>query len=270
MSFWKRQSNKAELRSYLLGSLPEARQEALEQRLLTDSVFYEELLATEDDLVDEYLTKKLSEHERRQFVARFAVSPQRQSKIRFGHMWRNYLDSLSDSQKVSQLSRTKEDPARASRSAIVAFVRRKPLAAMPVIALVCLGLVALWWVVYRRQSESHSQARTFAITLVPGSDRSMDSGTQRLQRPEADTRVEAQLELATSEYRTYSVQLVRDETTIRTFEMLLPQPKDSHFVVAVEVDPSILEPGDYSFKLSGVSDGGKVEFKDRYYLRVVP
>jgi hypothetical protein len=59
------------------------------QRMLTDSAFYEEFLATEDDLVDQYVSGTLTDEERRQFEVTFQRQ-QRSSAKRFS------LDKLFD------------------------------------------------------------------------------------------------------------------------------------------------------------------------------
>ena len=71
------------LRQYLLGSLPPEEIAALEERLLTDDVFYDELLMVEDELIDQYLSGEQSATERQSFEAHFAVAPERKQKVRF-------------------------------------------------------------------------------------------------------------------------------------------------------------------------------------------
>src|SRR5437867_6219130 len=104
MNFLKRNSDGDDLRRYLLGSLAEKLRKPLEQRVLTDSRFYEELLATEDDLVDEYLAGQLNEQERLQFESHFSILEERQRKVRFGRTLRDYLDSfpVADPQEEHQ------------------------------------------------------------------------------------------------------------------------------------------------------------------------
>ena len=48
------------IRQYLLGLLPPEEMSQLEERLLANSAFYEELLIVEDELVDEYFADELA------------------------------------------------------------------------------------------------------------------------------------------------------------------------------------------------------------------
>ena len=100
-----------DLRRFLLGTLPKLLQDQVEQRLMTDSVFNDELVATEDDLIDQYLSQQLSDQERRQFEAHFAITEDRQRKIRFGRIFKGYLDSLP-------VARSQEEHQRTNRAAV--------------------------------------------------------------------------------------------------------------------------------------------------------
>src|SRR6185369_9159745 len=81
------------MRNYLLGTLEVDRRAALEERILSDPQFYEELLVSEEDLIDEYVTNKLSPSERQQFETDFLITAERQNNLRFGRLLRRYLDS---------------------------------------------------------------------------------------------------------------------------------------------------------------------------------
>jgi hypothetical protein len=66
---------------YLLGTLPEGDRAALEDRLFVDEALDEELLATTDDLIQEYLEGRLSEDERRRFETHFLTSPDHRDRL---------------------------------------------------------------------------------------------------------------------------------------------------------------------------------------------
>lgn len=88
-------------RQYLLGQLTdEAKQQEIEQRLLNDDEFFEELEVTEEDLIDEYLTGKLSENEQGRFERYFLGSPERQQKLRFARTLNRYVTTVG-SQNIS-------------------------------------------------------------------------------------------------------------------------------------------------------------------------
>ena len=55
------------IRKYLLGQLTEAECETVEELFLTDPNFREETLVVEEDLLDEYITKRMSVEDSAQF-----------------------------------------------------------------------------------------------------------------------------------------------------------------------------------------------------------
>lgn len=69
-----------EIRRYLLGQLEEPAREELELRM-EDDLFYQHLLAAEDDLIDGYLAGELGTDERQWFERCFLVSERRQQRL---------------------------------------------------------------------------------------------------------------------------------------------------------------------------------------------
>lgn len=79
--------------NYLLGELSEDGQKGVEERLLTDNEYYDLLLATEDDLIDAYLSGALDGRERERFEAHFLRPPERGEKLRFAMALRDYVST---------------------------------------------------------------------------------------------------------------------------------------------------------------------------------
>jgi len=71
------------LQKYLLGTLSEEEQVQVEDRAFADAGYLGAVEAAEADLIDAYLARELSPADRRQFEARFFLSPQRRSKVEF-------------------------------------------------------------------------------------------------------------------------------------------------------------------------------------------
>ena len=65
----------------------------LEERLLANSAFYEELLIVEDELVDEYFADELANSERESFETHFMLAPERQQKARFARNLKKYVSA---------------------------------------------------------------------------------------------------------------------------------------------------------------------------------
>jgi len=74
-----------------LGGAAETELPGLEERILTDDNFYQELLIAEDELIDQYLLDTLSESERNRFVSHFLITPDRQEKFRFSKTLKSYV-----------------------------------------------------------------------------------------------------------------------------------------------------------------------------------
>ena len=75
------QSEDDRLIRYLLGdALPEAEQSDIEERYFTDDVYFDRLLAVEDELIDGHVRGTLSESERARFETKFLESGRRRDK----------------------------------------------------------------------------------------------------------------------------------------------------------------------------------------------
>src|SRR2546422_871276 len=81
------------IKKYLLGQLAGADLEEIEQRVLTDDEFYEEVQIMEDELVDEYVNAELSPDERRLFEKNFLADPESRHKLRLGRALDRHLSA---------------------------------------------------------------------------------------------------------------------------------------------------------------------------------
>lgn len=68
---------------YLLGDLPEEQQTEIEDRAFSDEGFLQDIMAVENDLIDEYVRHELRDSQRRQFETRFLASDERRRKLEF-------------------------------------------------------------------------------------------------------------------------------------------------------------------------------------------
>jgi hypothetical protein len=91
--------NNNELRQYLLGDLTEEARRRVEQRLLTEPDFLEELLAGEEELVDEYVGDELSDDERLKFERHFLCTKERRQQLSFARALSRYV-SKSEAKEV--------------------------------------------------------------------------------------------------------------------------------------------------------------------------
>lgn len=115
--------------------------------MLTDSDYYEELLACEDDLIDEYLSGALPAGERADFESHFLSTPERVRKLRFARALQRYVADAADE--------TEREGGRFSR-ALATFFRALAgsparAAATAFVLLAVFGLLT-WFVYFRRDA----------------------------------------------------------------------------------------------------------------------
>jgi hypothetical protein len=71
-----------EIHAFLLGTLPEEKRDAFEERMFGDEEFFDRVEFAEDELIDAYITKELSSALRSRFEASFLQSPRRRDRLR--------------------------------------------------------------------------------------------------------------------------------------------------------------------------------------------
>jgi hypothetical protein len=263
------------MKQYLLGKLPPESLAPLEERLLSDGDFYEQLLISEDDLVDDYLADRLSGPERERFEAHFMISPERRQKVRFGKALRRYILAegvRTSAAELSQGSSAADKRLRSKRGFVFWPFKLSPVLALSFMITVCLVLFAVSWKVFRGPSfratvEKQSQKPTI-IALVSGSTRS-EGVTPRVSIPPGVDSVQLQLELKRNDYQTYKAELLGDTSVLATSEPLKAEVNGGRSVVYLALPAHVLKPGDYQVRLSGISDSRGVEVVDRYPFRVV-
>jgi len=92
--------NHNEIKQYLLGTLSQAARRRVEERLLTEESFFEEVLLGEDELIDQYINGTLSDESRDEFEQHFLSTPERQRKLRFGRALSLYVARKSENAAV--------------------------------------------------------------------------------------------------------------------------------------------------------------------------
>jgi len=263
------------LRQYLLGNLSQEKSAPLEERLLSDSHFYQELLVTEDDLVDQYVEDRLSGAERESFELHFMIPAERRQKVSFARALRRYInlneDAESEEHAVTRLFKGSSVPGGQPAKSRFPFWPPNPVLAFSLLVAVCLGLLAVSRVVLKRQPSGaiaqHAQ-RSTTIALVSGSTRS-EGITQRIVVPREVDLVQLELALKRNAYLSYKAELLADTSILAATQGITPEVKDGRAVVRFAVPAEMLKPGDYQIRLSGVSESGDAEAIDRYPFRVV-
>ena len=78
---------------HLLGELPAEEQERIEMLFFHDDLFFEEMNAAEDGLIEQYLRGELSDELHRRFESQFLTVPSRRRKVQFTEALLRYADN---------------------------------------------------------------------------------------------------------------------------------------------------------------------------------
>ena len=90
------------LRRYLLHDITDEEEAAIEQRLLSDDAFFQELEVMREELVDEYVAEQLTAKERASFKNGFLASPAGKKHLAFAQTLNHYFSSHSGARSKSR------------------------------------------------------------------------------------------------------------------------------------------------------------------------
>lgn len=260
------------IQRYLLGELDSETQQRLEERLLTDNEFFEELLVAEDELIDRYLSSSLLPRDKEKFEGYFLSTPERRQKMSFAKTLRKYIVAKGE-EPTASISIDNSSTSR-KRFLLPHFGIRNPLAGLSVAATLLLIVVGVGWLIMREQrSEGPSGQRdsghVLSVTLIAGAIRS-DGEVNRVTIPANTNIVEFRLELPSDEYKNYRATIQTDNgSEIFSSDQLKAEKSGSERVIVVPTSAKTLRAGDYQLKLSGLAADGKLEDVAGYYFRVL-
>lgn len=169
---------------YLLGELSEDEQVEIEDRAFADEKVLQEILAVEQDLLDDYVSGDIPEEKRRQFETHFLASEERRKKVVFAKA----LSAVVNEKPVSQEQRAVITAAPASSwlTTLTAFFTR-PIAAYGFAAAsLILFAIGSWLVVdsVRLRSELAQLRSNQDSQLAQRQQLEKDLATERLKNQE--------------------------------------------------------------------------------------
>jgi hypothetical protein len=244
-----------EIRDYLLGTLPAQRLQEVEQRILADDEFHQEIEIAEDDLLDDYTQGNLPAQERRLFEKHFLASPMRRQRLEFARALQERLNSPVRTAPAMRLIRSTQ------------FYRYALVASLILAAF--LGMVSY------RASKTIQQERDNAAVLrkeleesnrqqaqlVPNSilqtdlaPRGSRGGPQpRLSIPKGARAVRFVLAVPLNLHGASRVDLLNDAGQLILSQQgnLIAQGKDQNLLTAI-VESKYLKPGDYFLRVTPV------------------
>ena len=261
------------MRAYLLGTLDPDRRTILEERLQREAELDEDLLAAEEELIDDYVAGNLSELDQHQFRTHYAITAERQKKLRFGMQLKRYasLHPVPDPEPVLVGQLEKTAPAKERFPFFLPFMHR-PALSFGAVLVASVAILLLWWFITKKPAEQHAleqgEPPIIVATLSPGLTRSGGTTNRVTVPPEGRFQVKLRLELTNANFDNYKSQLFRESKSLLTRDKLTMEASGAQQVVPVVIAGEILSPGDYKLKLSGVLNSGGDEFIDNYSFRI--
>ena len=230
-----------DVRRYLLGELQTHRQEAFEKQLMVDGELFEELLVTEDELIDEYLAGRLNKPEQERFASYFLTTPERHEKLRFASALNLYI-------AANRKAHTEAAPAFAQ----LAIWQRPTIRAIAVVSCLALATVAIWLILHNRRTTPQTFA-TVTVTISQGT-RGQAPESVKVTIPANTEALKIELRLPEGQPKAsrYRAELESETQEERVLGTAAPQG-DS---VEVVIPATELKRGEYAIKLYTITDSG--------------
>lgn len=262
------------IREYLLGRCTPEDAAHVEDRLLTDGEFYQELLILEDELFDQYLAGQLTDSERESFDKYFLATSERGEKLRFSRNLKKYV-----SRAVADRTERAFDIALAPNpDAAVSprnFLRKRflswsnPLLATSLAtATVFAFAFTIVLIVRNLNAGPNSPGGVLAVELAPGLTRG-DEGIKKIPLTPVTTTLVLQLRIPNKlPYQTYRAILQNSGGREISHQDNLRRDPTANDRITCPVPANLLTPGDYNLKLSGLNMQSEYEDVARYSFGV--
>jgi hypothetical protein len=223
------------VRKYLLGQLSDDQQRNFEQRLFSEDELTQELDVTTEELVDEYLERRLMQKESEWFEQHFLASPEGKRSQRFATTFHRYISN--NHVKIKERSWAERLAAFWNHLAV-------PVRAITALAVVVIIVGTFWF------SRTPSP-RSFATLTLTNSTITRSGGGEltRIRLKEDALRISLMLESPAISGIRYRAELIDGSGQIRSLE---PISQDARSVT-VEIPGAWLVSGQYAINLSTIA-----------------
>lgn len=268
------------IEAYLLGSLSPDLSEQIEQKILTDNAFHEEVEIMEEELLDSYVQGRMPEEKRVLFERHFLASPLRKQKLMFARGLQSKIDAI----------KTAPNPPRARFSTAYPYAL-----GVCAIALVALGLMSYRLFIQQEQQldqiallraqieEMRKTAggaypnyltladRNLALQpllvekLSPGAPRG--PGLPKVSIPDGIRAVQFSLQISKTVRGSTLIELLNDSgAVITSFPHRELQSVGGHQVVIATISREYLNPGNYFLRVTS-EQSPSTEFRYSFQIR---
>ena len=297
------------LEDYLLGLLPEAEAEQLDELSITDEEFAWQLRAAEDDLVDAYVRDGLPATTRARFEEYYLASARHRERVTFARNLARIVDRAVDRPAAMATSHTSPTPAPAHET--VRPVARSQTAwwlmAAAAAVVVTFGAMLMRTGLQRpsagtpaptvaatplaREASSPPVTPTPSISAAPaGADRTSPAPIVTTEAvvlapdtraagsiitvsvPAGADRIAFDLRLETNDFPRYQATLKDPGTDRAVWQSgwTTASVKRDSPVVPIAVPARTLKPQHYTFELTGRTDANRTDLVASYVFEVIP
>ena len=270
----------ARVRLYLLGGLDEEGQQQVEERVMKDSGYKEEVLMIEDELLEDYLAGTLPEREREMFHQHYLAAPRQRQKLKIAQALNRYAGTVPGQPPVKRHWIRLWVDSFAARSW---FVKLSWAAAgLVLIASSWIGFQA--WQARSKQSDLEAELRrlnsqrniqespdpsVLAVTFAPLQLRERGD-LKRIAITPGTKFVLLRIPLAAGNYQTYRVVFkVPGGPTIFRLDGLQEHATGQTRTLSLLIPAHILSTNDYLLTVSGLMPDGTAEDIGDHSLRVL-
>ena len=243
-------------RRYLLGQLTDDEEQKLEERLLIEDDFLQEVALTKDELAQEYAGGELTTKERQWLQKNFLASPEGKQRHEFAKTFDNYVKNhRAQHQKSTSLI----ERLRKLWNTQPQLVTATSMVAVLVVAIGTYGIIST--------STPRSMAQ-LTVTNSPGTRSSAPgSSLPRLKLKEEEDALKLTLMLpqAASVGPAYRVELLGDDNVIKPFETRAQEAQS----ISVEIPAAQLPRGQYVATIFSIdANGNPQRIPGNYYFIV--
>ena len=291
------------LKQYLLGEISDDEGDRIERRYLADRAFFDQLLAVEDDLVDEYVGQELGSEERQQFEHKLLATSKQRERLQHA---RNFHESI------------RSNRTRANTNSWFGIFGHRIPAMAGALTLLLLTIGIGWLLVRERQLNATLQQMKSERATMQQREQDLQTKLQDKERQNSElldqlrnvpptepnkqssltpaiatfvlsltssrgggeassftlkkdiATVQLEVPLTNAEYSAYQAELqTADGTSVLRIANLKMRRTANGNVVLLRISSRIFKGRDYVLKISGVSSSGQLEDAGFYSFRIV-
>jgi hypothetical protein len=251
----------------------------VEERLMSDSNLYEELLILEDETIDRYVRGEMSEADRASFESYFLRSAEHQQKVRFAKALTKTVDRAAAENRIetetSASTPPVPEPGNTNRVSAPAKSRRflfwpfqNPILNYAFAFVLLIAIGGLAWTALKSFRPT-GPGRVFEATLAPGGVTREGGGEiQTITIPSGTDTLRLQLILPREQYQVYQIDLRSQGISMWTSDQLTATEVSGRRFLRMDIPATNLRRDGYQIKLSARSTGAFEEITS-YNFRIL-